>query len=441
MRSIRAVRGLVAGGFVAVMIAVAPAGAAVAGEPAEGWDPAAVALAEDWHIPIEEAQARIERQEASVALAEEARRVFGSRFGGAYIDHARGGALVVGFTGATASAELDRLAGQHGLRGHTIGATVRYSQDQLDAALATLRRGLAEVNAGATAPVMVALRPDANAVELTQPADGVATSAQRSYLAWARASYGAMLLPVVSNEAPEPATFAGLANAALVANCGYPSCGPPLRGGFPIFGGGTCTAGFMTKSNVDNKKYVLTAGHCLRNSTTTWETYDDNWARVDIGERHNRVFGAGGDMGIIRVDDPGYWQPKGWVYVSWSPGPYPTTTNAEYTIGGTGYSSAIVGEYLCKTGQTTYTNCGEVKALNQTVHYGGSVDVTVHGLGRVDMLTCKGDSGGPLYVQHVAYGVVSGVRLWPNSDKCGDITWYQGINGALDAMNVHLLPA
>ena len=57
------------------------------------------------------------------------------------------------------------------------------------------------------------------------------------------------------------------------------------------------------------------------------------------------------------------------------------------------------------------------------------------------MITCKGDSGGPLYAQHVAYGLVSGLRRWPGSDICGGITWYQGTNAAADAMNVRLLTA
>ena len=113
MRPTRSMRGWVAGAFVAATIAVVPAGVADAGEPEEGWDPSAVALAEDSPIPIEEAQARIGRQEASVALAEEARRLFGTRFGGAYLDHARGGVLVIGFAGSVPTADLDRLADEN----------------------------------------------------------------------------------------------------------------------------------------------------------------------------------------------------------------------------------------------------------------------------------------------------------------------------------------
>jgi secreted trypsin-like serine protease len=49
---------------------------------------------------------------------------------------------------------------------------------------------------------------------------------------------------------------------------------------------------------------------------------------------------------------------------------------------------------------------------------------------------CKGDSGGPVYVKHVAYGLVSGGLL---SGNCGNTMYYQGVKGAANAMNVNVL--
>jgi streptogrisin C len=407
------------GALIALIAAVPRAHAAT---PLESWDPAAVALADEWRVPIEEAEARVGRQEASAALADAARATFGTRFGGAYLDQARGGVLVVGFVGPVATEELGRLTDRYGLRGHTVGASVAHSQDQLEAAIASLSAGLADANQGARVPLQVALRLDLNAVELSQPMTVPATERQQRFLADAVARFGPLLVHVRSDAAPD------------VAACTYPNCDSPLRGGVNIHG---CTAGFMTQSKVDTKKYVLTAGHCV-NGGGTKHTHLADLTEVDIGPVHNFTFGAGGDMGIIRIVDTGYWDPKPWVYVTASNGGYPTTKNESYTIEGTGYSSALIGKYLCKTGKTSSTTCGKVEAIGVTVNYPG---VTVHNLGRANIHICKGDSGGPLYVKHIAYGLVSGLKFYPGSNQCGDTLYYQGVKGAADAMNVVLLTA
>jgi streptogrisin C len=408
------------GALLAVSTAVPPTNAATA----TSWDPAAVALADDWRVPIEEATARIDRQEAAAALADSARAAFGSRFGGAFLDQARGGVLVVGFVDPVPAEELDQLADRHGLRGKTVAARVEHSQDRLEAAVASLSPGLAEANRGAPVPLQLAMRLDLNAVELSQPSTALLTERQRQYVTEATARLGSLLAHVRSDAAPH------------VAACDFPNCDSPLRGGVNIH---NCTAGFITQSKVDTKRYVLTAGHCV-DSGGTKHTHVANGNEVAIGPVHNYTFGPGGDMGIIRILDTGYWKPKAWVYVTASNGGYPTTKNESYTISGTGYSSALIGQYLCKTGKTSGTSCGKVEAIGVTVNY-SSEGVTVHNLGRANIHICKGDSGGPLYVKHVAYGLVSGLRFYPGNNQCGDTLYYQGVKGAADAMNVVLLTA
>lgn len=424
MRPIRITRlGPVVALLVSTVIVVASPAAA---EPPDGWDPAAVALADDLGIPIAEAEARIGRQEAAEALADRARVAFGSRFGGAYVDQERGGALVAGFVGAVPSGELAQLASQFGLQGFVIGETVRYSQDQLERALDSLADGLAEANKGARVPLGAALRFDLNAVELSQPATVPATDAQRRFIADASAQFGNMLVHVRSDDVPQLAA----------AECNFPGCDSPLRGGVTLL---NCTTGFMTQSKVDSKKYVLTAGHCVSgNPNAVRKTELADGTDVAIGKTHNYTFGAGGDMAIIRIDSPGYWNPAPWVYVTQSNGGYPTTTNAKYTISGVGTSSGLIGKYLCKTGMTTGTSCGKVEAIGVTVSYPSAV---VKNLGRAKMHLCKGDSGGPLYVKHVAYGLVSGMMTYPGSTTCGGTIFYQGVKGAANAMNVNLLTA
>jgi hypothetical protein len=97
-------------------------------------------------------------------------------------------------------------------------------------------------------------------------------------------------------------------------------CDNPLRGGVYVAPdvGGFCTAGFMATSRIDSKLYLMTAGHCLDNSST-WRTRNANKDLFSIGSRHNADY-PGGDSGIISVSTSSHWwSSTGWGE-SWSHG-------------------------------------------------------------------------------------------------------------------------
>jgi hypothetical protein len=178
---------------------------------------------------------------------------------------------------------------------------------------------------------------------------------------------------------------------------------------------------------------LLTAGHCVFGTSKQTPWYAKNEANVisSIGNTYGYVY-PGKDAGAIRIDPSSYWATKApiaAVVVKSSDGNPPTTYNPNYTIKADSKSS--IGQILCMTGRTTGTHCGEVIYLGEEVNYGQG---PVYNLGVIDeCISRKGDSGGPWYKKHRAYGIHSG------STRSCDDEFYQGIRGAENDLNVDIL--
>jgi hypothetical protein len=334
--------------------------------------------------------------------------------------------VVANFVGTVPESRLRALAAAYGLDGVVVGRAVRYSGLALDATLSALSDRIAEANHDARVPLSVALRTDANAIEVTRPDLEPMTTAQTAFLSNAVATYGSQLQIIRDDGVPQTAACTSLQ-----------LCDPPLRGGLQIHDAYICTSGFMVQSKVDTKKYVLTAGHCAAADAGTWQHDFANGVSHNIGVRHNWIFGESGDMAIVTINNAPGWSPQPWVTVTAQNGAYPTVANNQYEIKKVSTSGDMIGEYECKTGQTDGTRCGKIEALGVTVSY--SNGPTVKNLGRANIHVCKGDSGGPVFVKHRAYGLVSGTKL--NSPDCGDTMFYQGVKVAAASMNVNLLLA
>jgi hypothetical protein len=115
-----------------------------------------------------------------------------------------------------------------------------------------------------------------------------------------------------------------------------------------------------------------------------------------------------------------------------------TTADTHYAIKSD--SKSTMGQLLCLTGRTTGTHCAEVSDLGadeSTLGPNGQVFV-LHNMGELDScVTQPGDSGGPLYKTHKAYGIYSaGVNA---AFQC--VEAYQGIRGAEKALNADLVLA
>lgn len=412
--------------FAVLTTAAVAVGVGVVGGPAAAQAPApeptaseriaAAQLAADWQISMSEATARVQRQEHVEALARELETGWGTRFGGVWIDHANGGRVVVGDTGGS-TAFLGAAASRYALAGLITTKRVQFGLPALTSAYTALSDGLAAANAQAAQPISVALRTELNRVELAVPS--APTAKQRAYATAAAAKYGSALRVVTRDERP-----------AAMACPSRNACDRPLQGGVHIHAnnGTTCTGGFNVQGG--GRKWMLTAGHCLYyagfNPWQYWLTKNSNGS--------NRTFGgavqywwyggsAGRDFALISVDNA-------------AENPQPTIFADSSGRSITGTSTAVVGLYLCKSGQTTGYRCGNVTSTSVTVSY--TDGVTLRDMIRADIYTCKGDSGGPVFANFSAYGLLSGASM-NISSSCGDTAYIAKIGSALSTAGVSLL--
>ncbi len=188
-----------------------------------------------------------------------------------------------------------------------------------------------------------------------------------------------------------------------------------LRGGDKITTseGGRCSVGFNAIAG--RARYIITAGHCTKLGGT--------WAGPDgstIGPAADSSF-PGHDFGLVEVTS-----------ASWKQTNDIDTDSGYLTV--TGIEPAAVGSAVCRSGATSGYHCGQIKAVNETVNYGGG-DV-VRGLTRTDICAEAGDSGGPFVSGTQAQGTLSG-----GSGGCllGGQSYFQPIGEVLSTYGLTLL--
>jgi streptogrisin C len=386
-------------------------------------EPAVGDFARARHISLAEAQRRLQWQRRADLLAQDLQTVLGDAFGGLWVDEADGDRIKVGVLGGPeevkVQAAVAESATQRRLPDVVDIVSVQYSLAFLHAIIDEISAELEPVNAAVAWPLEVGiLADDRNVVQLRLPRSQPLTPAQHILVNKAMRRYGAALRLDVYEQPPQ-------ADA-----CHFPTCDPPLRAGVRITQADRgCTAGFLAQSRVDSKQYLLTAGHCVVDGyTEEWSAEFANSQGHVIGKVHNFRWDAAGDMAILRINNPTGWNPQPWVYVTASPS---TTEDPDYLIINDGWSAPLLHKRVCKTGAFGGTSCGKVEAIGVTLTYSG---VTVKGLARASYCRTGGDSGGPVFVGHVAYGMHVAGR-----GEC--MGYYQGIHGIEEAMNVHVLPS
>lgn len=386
---------------------------------ADASDPAVRNLAKVRHIPIQEAQRRIGWQTRVGSFGLDLRAALGSRFGGVWIDPADGDRVKVGIVGGRA--EVRRQLERWSLGDAADAVRVRYGLGQLETINRRLTATLARANGKTRWPVYNGIPVDRNAVQLSLPPKRHLSAAQWAAVAELRRRYGSLLVfrtykrPFYDQACTEPSTGSGL------------RCDPPLRGGVVIkHGTRQCTAGFVTKSKVDSVKYIFTAGHCMSDGHATgdWSSLYNNAEGHAIGPNWGTpIDSANGDVAIIRINNASAsgWNPKHWVYLDSSP------NVPDYYIINDAPSS--VGDTVCLTGafgESQFgTSCGTVAELD----FGGSKFTRTNVICAV-----QGDSGGPYFSGHVAYGIHKAGSV----EGCGE-TLYQEVQDAESLKNVNVI--
>ncbi|MDH5327095.1 MAG: S1 family peptidase [Gammaproteobacteria bacterium] len=378
-----------------------------------------IELASDRGISQSEALTRLNWQSELTTLNDWYSKELGADYAGVWVDTSDGDRIKIGVVNrgdalrkASSSADKQKFPDSFDM------VPVRFSIQELKEANDWISNEI--VGFGKDVALSVGLRTDTNTVELTLPSHRQMSEPENELVERAKALLGDKLSISYFGGVPE------------TVGCFYPYCDPSLRGGNKIRtdSGKGCTNAFVARSKVDNKLYQFTAGHCVVNTTESWYTKFSDLSKHYIGPRHNYIFGPEGDMAILRINNVPGWNPENWVHVTAGPD---TTVNEEYEINSEG--SSFIGMRICTTGAVYgNSNCGEVTKLGVTVNY-VTEGVIVKNLGQANYCAVKGDSGGPLYASHTAYGLISGGIL--GVSPC--VSFYQGILGAESKMNVNVL--
>jgi hypothetical protein len=404
-------------------------------------DVAVSSLASDRGIGTGAAEQRLRAQYMSDELAARVRRATGADFGGLWVATANDDRITVGVVRRQGAADLSgavrRLAAECGIGDVTDVVDVSFSMADLKQGIEWLAGEVARVNEGAPAPLGAALIPSRNAVVLRLPADGSLTTAQQALVDRAQQRYGTMLRLEETPVRPRP----------LACDYSWDACDPPLRAGVAAYIGGwdLCTYAFLARSRSDNKLYIMTAGHCVRDAFGGVDTRGQTWQAMqprygvslhDVGRPHSSYFDSRGDAALVNVNNPSGWAPRAWVWVRPSAD---TQRNEAYRIAADGTQDDVEGKRLCHTGLTTGSDCGTVTGIYVSVRYYRESDDAPYPFTMTSMMESSacaqaGDSGGPHYAYGVAYGITSGGA--EGNGRC--YTFIQSITQAENILNVNV---
>lgn len=406
---VRAVAAMACG----IALLAAALGAPAAGQPAAPEatpDPAAVALARDWHVPYAEAARRIGRQDQIGRLAAQLAAAQADTLAGVWIDHANGGRVVVASLRPGIAADAAAALGLGGLLSERRAArTMR----QLEALSNAVGQAIDSLPPAARSAIVSHIDVPANQVVVTVAASSV-RSAPQWVLARSLARRYGTAVAVRAGSIPHD-------------DCTTRDCPPPLRGSIQIYGppGGPCSAGFVVRSRSDAKQYVLTSGHC---GSGTW-VHNFGGAGHVIGATH-RIHDSGDvDGQIVNINNVSGWNPKNWV-IHGAFGTLPR--NETFTITSVASNAEqTTGHYLCRTGYASGTQCGAIVITG--ARSGNNTDLV-----GIQACAVGGDSGGPYYEHstHKAFGIhVSSSDSGPCNPSLPEVAYYSRIASVQNALN------
>lgn len=167
---------------------------------------------------------------------------------------------------------------------------------------------------------------------------------------------------------------------------------------------GYCTSGFAVQSG--STYGVLTAGHCEDSAT---------WTGGSLTFQ-GQVCGSGSDV---------QWHTHG-ITKPWFQ--YSSSGAVREVYGQKSRANQVIGEYICKQGQTTGQTCGNLisKSFQPGWLQCSPHTATYLRLNASSSLVLGGDSGGPVYSGNTAYGLVSGSQ-YNNGTQTIDLI-YMGID-------------
>lgn len=398
-----------------------------------------------YRISEDEAMRRLAIQDQAAGIEDDLAALLGEEFAGIWYDARDNGRLKIGVTatGGRLIAEIRQIADRYRVLDVTDMVSVRYSISQLERIRDGIRPDLDEMLLAGHARTSYSTMTNRVTVKAVSRLSVSEEATLRRISTIAGVS-------IVRTEVPSLLVTFTTGNAGVKPAptptpniCFIGLCDPPFRGGRAFIKPTGCTAGFIAHyTNDPGVTLIMTAGHCIFVTTGiggTWSAKDGQAHVHNLGTADGYVFSGsyGADAGVIRLDLNGFWaSPMPIFALIVNPFNSTTTFDLEYEIRHDSTSS--IGQLLCRTGAATGTECGLVSDLGVDVA-GDNLNNQIYWIrnaGELDVCGGKGgDSGGPIYKKHKAYGLMFSTT---DAGILGCNEYYQGIRGAQNLLNVSL---
>jgi hypothetical protein len=343
-----------------------------------------------------------EAEIARADLVEEMEAALGGAFSGVWFE-ASTAQLHVGVTSTESRRAAAVVAAQAGLAANVTETPVDSTWAELLAAQRRLSRHLDDLFA--RAEVATALRPELNAVEVEL--GSAVTPARRAGLEGEAAATGVDVLVTV---APSPQIRIGKEARCNKFEEDKAFCDPTIVAGVRVEAETVCTAGPAVMPRDHTKStdtYILIAGHCIDEGSggggvgEKWFAKNKAGEKKEVGKAIEFLNGKAADVGVVKVDNPGFWAKEGLTPVDPAIAPWNEEEPEPKAV--KGEEAPAVGTKVCMSAQTTGTACGKILKLN--VEAAGT-----EGLVEVESAHAAGDSGAPWYLE-AAVGTVEGTHV------------------------------
>lgn len=358
------------------------------------------ARAADEGVTPAEAEARFRLENAAVHIQEEARLRWPDTFAGVWMDRTGGTFdVMVGFT-ADAAANVTALASADGVpAGRVHGADQPVSLTDLEAVTNRVGADQQLLQAGKANQVSLPA-----AVEATGGRFGFGIDVEASAIHVDVDSLSPQFASAFRSAYGVAATFSEGSGGPGACSISY--CKPRIDGGIRFDGNGWCSTGFNTYGG-SGSRFILSAGHCTLGSPNIGSSRSH--AGTYYGYTHRALYAGRTDAERIIESSPGVWDHTNLIRLDGT---------VERTItSSVAYSGYVQNTYIGRSGATTDTDRGYITQIGYTPGWVPSAQAQFV---RADFCVQGGDSGGPVWRNNTAYGVVSGGLV---ADPCSTSSW------------------
>lgn len=208
------------------------------------------------------------------------------------------------------------------------------------------------------------------------------------------------------------------------AACSITFCKPRINGGIRFDGNGYCSTGFNAYGG-SGSRYILSAGHCTLDPESSIGSSRSH-AGTYYGYTHRAIYEGRTDAERIIESSPGVWDHTNLIRLD-------GTTERSITSS-VAYSGYVLNTYIGRSGATTDTDRGYITHIGYTPSW---VPSALAKFIRADFCVQRGDSGGSVWRNNTAYGVVSGGLV---DLPCGSSSWgvFTAMEFALGDLNIQL---